>query len=218
MNSQSGKRLLLLGAGGHCSSVLDVLMEKNEYTHIGIVTKAGETFADTSFARWVGHDEDLLRLRQEGFTHGFVTVGSLSDTSTRRKLYALLLETGFLVPTIASTTAHVSPSAKLHPGAFIGKGVCINANSTVQQCAIINTGAIVEHDCSVGAFAHISPGAVLCGNVSVGADAHIGANATVIQGLSVGTGSQVGAGSVVTHSIGESVVAYGNPCEVRRSK
>ena len=33
------KRILLIGGGGHCKSVLDSLLEVNEYIEIGIVDK-----------------------------------------------------------------------------------------------------------------------------------------------------------------------------------
>lgn len=47
-------------------------------------------------------------------------------------------------------------------------------------------------------------------------DVWIGANVTIIGGVTIGKGSVIGAGSVVTRDIPSGVIAYGNPCRVRR--
>ena len=47
-------------------------------------------------------------------------------------------------------------------------------------------------------------------------DVWIGANVTIIGGVTIGKGSVIGAGSVVTRDIPSGVIAYGNPCKVRR--
>ena len=47
-------------------------------------------------------------------------------------------------------------------------------------------------------------------------DVWIGANVTIIGGVTIEKGSVIGAGSVVTRDIPSGVIAYGNPCKVRR--
>jgi len=116
----------------------------------------------------------------------------------------------------------------IHPSAILSKRCVIGAGSVVMQGAIIqpdakigrhciiNTGASVDHECIVGDFSHISPHATLCGNVSVGEGAWIGAGATVIPGVKIGKWSVIGAGSVVLKDIPDNVIAYGNPCKLKK--
>lgn len=44
----------------------------------------------------------------------------------------------------------------------------------------------------------------------------IGANVTILPGVTIGNNTVIGAGSVVTKSIPSNVVAFGNPCIVKR--
>lgn len=46
----------------------------------------------------------------------------------------------------------------------------------------------------------------------------IGANATILPSVIIGEKAIIGAGSVVTKDIPPNVIAYGNPCEVKRER
>lgn len=204
------KKLLLIGGGGHCSSVLSSVFALCKY-EVGIVD-----FTDTPVmgVSVVGKDDDLPNLKNMGWTDAFVTVGSLGNTGLRRRLYQMIKELGFTVPSIIDPTSIVAQDVKIGEGCFIGKGVVLNSGTVISECAIINTGAVIEHDCQIGAFAHISPGAVLCGQVRVGNDSHVGAGSVVRQQIAIGNGALVGIGSVVVQNIPDQVKAFGNPCKV----
>lgn len=207
MNSENG--ILLLGGGGHCKSVLSVLLVMNAYMRIGIVDEGTDAVLGVPV---VGSDKDVLDLRTAGYNCGFITVGNIGDTAARRRLWALLSECGFLIPNIIDPTAVVSPFVELGQGIFIGKNAVVNAGAVIGDGAIINTGCIVEHDDRIGDFAHVAPGAVLGGEVHIGNDTHIGSNATVLQGASIGERTIIGAGSVVVRDVAANIVGYGNPC------
>lgn len=207
------KRVLLIGGGGHCKSVLDSLLTMNLYSEIGIVEKEWGAAAILGIHQ-VGIDTELPQLFEHGWTDAFITVGGIGNASLRRKLYETIKSIGFSIPSFVDKTAVVAADVKFSEGIFIGKRAVVNVGTKLGVCSIINTGAIVEHDCVVGDFAHISPGAVLCGQVSIGKDCHVGAGSTVRQQLSIGEGAVVGIGSIVTKDVSSHVEAYGNPCRV----
>ena len=195
------RKLLLIGGGGHCKSILDALYRCDDYEEIGIVERdshAGSKILETYI---VGTDDDLPDLFQKGYTDAFVSVGSVGDSSLRHKLYQKISDIGFHIPNIIDPTAGIGAGCHLEAGVFVGKRAIVNADTVIEKAGIINTGAVIEHDCRIGAFAHVAPGAVVCGNVSIGGDSHIGANATVIQGVRIGEGVTIGAGSVVVKSV-----------------
>ncbi len=78
-----GKKLLLIGGGGHCRSVLDTARSAGIYDEFGIID-----FADCACpgVPVIGRDEDIPRLVREGWTDGIITVGSVGDTGIRRRL------------------------------------------------------------------------------------------------------------------------------------
>lgn len=220
---QESRKILLLGAGGHCRSVLDSLTALSCYDRIGLVNKINSeissvkekvSFGDILFAcPVVGADEDLKRLFQEGYTDAFITVGSIGETSVRRRLYKTLKQIGFHIPNIIDKTSVISSHALLGEGIFVGKNAVVNTNANIGNCAIINTSAVIEHECSIGDFVHVAPGAILGGNVTVGTGTHIGSGSVIRQGIRIGSGSMVGMGSIVVNNIADNVTAYGNPCK-----
>lgn len=207
---QKGK-ILLIGGGGHCRSVIDSLFQSSTFADIGIIDKISDAVLGIPV---LGDDDVLPALRRQGWTHAFVTVGSVGNTEIRRKLYNMICDMGFEIPNIIDSTAILAKDIRLERGIYIGKRAVLNSNVSLSTCAIVNTGAIIEHDCSVGAFSHISPGAVLCGGVSVGEDVHVGAGSAIGQQIQIGSNSIIGMGSNVIHDIPVGKVAYGNPCKV----
>lgn len=209
-----GNTLLLVGGGGHCSSVLDSVLQTNKYKRIGIIDN--DSTASHMGVAVVGTDDDLPRLWNEGWKDAFVALGSVNSTMNRRRIFSLLKEIGFYIPCIVDESAIVAKDVEIGEGTFVGKRAVVNAGTHIGRCVIINTGSIIEHDCNVGDMSHISTGAVICGNVSIGKDTHIGANSVVRQSVFIGNNSLIGVGSVVVKEIPDYVTAYGNPCRVVR--
>lgn len=207
-------RILLVGGGGHCRSVLDCLLRSGIYNEIGIVDRDPDADPSLIETPIIGTDDDLPVLFADGWINAAVTLGSVGHPNRRKSLYQRLKEIGFALPPIIDCSSVVGYETELQEGVFIGKRAVINCRVQVGPCSIINTGAIIEHDCRIGSFSHISPGATLCGEVFIGENTHIGAGAVVRQQLRVGRDCVIGAGSVVVKSIPDAVEAYGNPCRV----
>ena len=207
-----GNRLLLLGGGGHCRSVLDTIKSLRQYAEIAIIAPdAGETDG----IKVIGTDEDVPGLYEAGWRDAFITLGSVGDTRIRRRLYEMIDNLGFNIPSFIDPSAILAEGVKIGRGCFVGKRAVINAGCTIGNCAIINTAAVIEHDCVAGDFTHVSPGAVLCGDVKLADDVHVGAGAVVKQGVRIQNGTMVGMGSVVLTDLPQKATAYGNPCRVQ---
>jgi sugar O-acyltransferase (sialic acid O-acetyltransferase NeuD family) len=209
------RKILLIGAGGHCISVLDSLLATSIYEHIGIVGKVEETdnaILSIMGIPIIGNDDDLGRLYAEGYTDAFIAIGSIGDVSLRKKLYQIVKNIGFTIPNIIDNTSVISKHVKLGEGIYVGKEAVVNAFVTIGNCAIVNTSSVIEHECTIGDFVHIATGAILCGNVLIDENTHIGAGSTIKQGIHIGSNSLIGMGSVVLRDIGANKKAYGNPC------
>lgn len=212
------KKLLLLGAGGHCKSIIDTLLRSTEYSEIGIIEKKGNLTQSVLGIPVIGFDEDMQDLYGRGFTHAFVSLGSIGDTGARRRLASLISSIGFSVPNIIDESAHVSTNCKLGEGIYIGRNTVVNAGVSIGDHSIINTSSTIEHDCIIGEFVHVSTGSVLCGSVTVGNNTHVGANSVIRQQLKIGSNVMLGIGSVLMQNIPDQSIAYGNPCKVVSTK
>lgn len=203
------ERILLVGGGGHCRSVLDCLLRAGSCREIGIIDQ--ESGGELMGVSVIGCDADLPRLFAAGWRAAAVTLGSVGDPARRRMLYQTLREIGFALPVIADPSAVIGLEVELEEGIFIGKGAIVNSGTRVGCCGIINTGAILEHDCTLGDFVHVGPGGVLCGGTRVEENTHIGAGAVVRQQISIGRSVLIGAGSVVIRDIPNGCTVVGNP-------
>jgi sugar O-acyltransferase (sialic acid O-acetyltransferase NeuD family) len=212
------KKLLLIGGGGHCRSILDSLININQYKEIAIVDKKeniGKSILDIPI---IGCDDDLAELYQQGYNCAFITLGSIGDPSYRIRLFNILEKICFEIPNIIDVSAIVSENIVIQTGIYIGKNVVINVGTYIGKGAIINTASTIEHDCVIGAFSHIAPGTVLCGGVQIGENTHIGAKSVVKQQVKVGANTMIGMGSVVLRDVRDYMVAYGNPCKEVESR
>lgn len=205
-------RLILIGGGGHCSSVIDTIRRMNAFGEIVITDCDIAARSELMGYKIVGNDELLPQLFQDGFKMAFISIGSIKSTIRRQEVYQRAKDIGFKFPNLIDPSASVSESVRLGEGIFIGKNAIINTNAQIADLSIINTGAIVEHGCQIGKFSHVSVGAVVCGDSYVGDSVFIGANATVIQGVEIGDNSIIGAGSVVIKDVvpNSRVVGIGN--------
>lgn len=205
------KKILLVGGGGHCKSILDSLLELNEYAEIAIIDKSENVGSEIYGVPIIGDDSDLEALFHKGYTYAFVSLGSMGNPKLRIKLFDMLINIGFTIPSIIDKTAIVSKMSEVEYGTFIGKGAVVNTNVNIKKGSIINTRAVVEHDCNVGEFVHIAPNSTVCGGVIIGDYSHIGANSVIRQQIVIGKNITVGVGSVVVKNICDNVVGFGCP-------
>ncbi|AVQ37351.1 serine acetyltransferase [Clostridium botulinum] len=211
------KKIVLVGAGGHCKVIIDIIRSNNVYEIIGIIDKytTEKSLLDISI---IGDDNKLKEVYKDGVKNAFLCIGALGDLNLRNKIYNNLKEIGFKLPVLMHNTAIVSKYAAIEEGTCIMPGAIINSGAKIGKNCIINTGAIIEHDCVIEYNCHISPRAVLGGSVSIEKNTHIGIGATVIQGVNIGCNVTIGAGSVVISSIPDNVVALGIPSKIKKYK
>ena len=169
--------IILIGGGGHCRSVIDVIELENKYKIAGIVDKKELIGQDVLGYKVIGCDDDLAELFKR-YKLAIVTVGQIQSNTLRVKLFTLLKDIGYNLPTIISPLAYISKHATIKEGSVIMHHALVNANAKVGRNCIINTKALIEHDAVVEDNSHISTGAIINGGVVVKESSFVGSNAT----------------------------------------
>lgn len=188
------EKIILIGGGGHCKSVIDVIEQEGHFEIAGIIEKyAGESKAVLGYPL-IGTDDELEQLRKT-YTYACVTVGHITSNAVRVKLYEKLKALDFLLPVIISPLAYVSKHAQIDEGTVVMHQSCVNAGAKVAHNCIINSKALVEHDAIVEAHCHISTGAIINGGVQIKENSFVGSASTTKQGSIVS--GFIKAGSVV---------------------
>jgi sugar O-acyltransferase (sialic acid O-acetyltransferase NeuD family) len=178
------KEIILVGGGGHCRAVIDIIEQMDSYVIAGIVDKKELVGSEVLGYKVIGCDDDLEKLKDQ-IPDAIVTVGHIESNELRKKLYSKLKELGFILPSIVSPRAYIAKGASVDEGSVVMHDAIINSGSSVGKNSIINTKALVEHECIVEDNCHISTGAILNGNVVVKEDSFVGSGAVVVQGVRV---------------------------------
>jgi len=175
------QKILLIGGGGHCRSVIDVIEQSGCYSIAGIIDRPTEVGKEILGYRVIGCDDDLEALHQH-YTHAVVTVGQVRSNAIRVRLFEKLKKIGYLLPVIVSPLAYCSKHAEVGEGSVVMHHALINAGAKVGVNCIINTKALLEHDVEVGAHAHVSTATVLNGGVKIAPHTFVGSNTTSREG------------------------------------
>lgn len=175
--SQAGENILLVGGGGHCRSVIDVIEQQGKYRIAGIVDLREFVGQRVLGYPVVGCDGQLPELL-DTCQNAVITVGHLRSNSLRLKLYEVLKNIGYALPVITSPLAYVSRHAEIGEGTVVMHHALVNANAKVGKNCIINSKALIEHDVRVGDHCHISTASVLNGGAVVLDHTFVGSNAT----------------------------------------
>jgi sugar O-acyltransferase (sialic acid O-acetyltransferase NeuD family) len=192
--------IILVGAGGHARSCIDVIELSGQYKIAGLVEKDEINRKENLGYPIIGTDNDLENLRQK-YDNVLITVGQIKSPDSRVRLFQRLLELDYHLPVIVSPRAYISKHAKIGEGSIIMHGVIINANAKIGNNCIINNRALIEHDAVIGDHCHIATGAIINGEVSVGNETFIGSGAVTKQSISIGENCVIGAGEVLKNDI-----------------
>lgn len=192
--------LLLIGGGGHCRSVIDVIETGNKFVIRGIVQPNAESQASVYGYPVLGDDGDLPVLLADT-PNAIVTVGQIKTPSIRRRLFEILVSHGANIPVLVSPYAYLSSHANLSSGCVVMHGAIVNAGSQVGLNNIINTFALLEHDVQVGNHCHVATGARVNGEVIIEDGCFIGSGAILKQGIRIGCGSVIGAGAIISRNV-----------------
>ena len=190
------KKLLLIGAGGHCRSVIDVVRSTEEYEIVGAIGLAAEVGNLISGISVVGTDAELVRYT-ESADECLITVGQIGVARARPDIWKTLQELSVPMATVVASTAWVSSEAKLGTGTIVMHQALINAGAQIGDNCIVNTKALVEHDSVIGDHVHISTAAIVNGGVGVGSGSFVGSGSIIFHGIALEEQSVVSAGSIV---------------------
>ncbi|MFW2352989.1 NeuD/PglB/VioB family sugar acetyltransferase [Aliarcobacter butzleri] len=178
------EKIVLIGGGGHCHSVIDVIEQEKKYEIIGIVDTKKNIGKKVLDYKIIACDDDLETIFLS-CKNALITVGQIESNKIRVKIYNNLKQIGFNLPVIISPLAYVSNHSSIEEGTIIMHHALVNANTKIGKNCIINTKALIEHDCIVEDNCHISTASIINGGVTVKENSFFGSNATSKQSIEI---------------------------------
>lgn len=188
--------IILVGGGGHCVSVIDVIEQQGKYNIKGIIDIKENIGKNVLGYKIIGSDNDLQDLFLS-CPNAIVSVGQIKSSALRIHLFQKLKTIGYHLPIVISPLAYVSKYSLIGEGSIIMHQVLVNAGVKIGKNCIINTKANIEHGVQIEDFCHISTGTIVNGDCIVSRETFIGSNATISNGVTIPPNSIISAGEFV---------------------
>ena len=173
------KKIILIGAGGHCVSCVDVIELQRKFKIVGLIDNKKEKFLLDY--KIIGSDKKLKKL-SERIQYALITVGHIKNSKIRENLFKKVLNYGFKFPTIVSPLSYVSKRAAIGEGTIVMHGSIINAGAKIGKNCIINSKTLIEHDVVVE-DSFIGSCSVIKQNIKIGKNCFVNANLLIEKNL-----------------------------------
>lgn len=195
------RKIILIGAGGHAKSCIDVIKSTRKYKIIGILDKDKKGRFEN--IKILGNENYLNKIKNKTSISVSITVGQIKSYRLRENLFEKAKNLKFNLPKIISKYSLVSKKSSIDQGTMIFHKVFINSNVIVGKNCIINSSALLEHDVTIGDNCHISTGSILNGGVIIGNGTFIGSGSRIKEGVKVGNNCIIGMGSIIKKDISD---------------
>lgn len=212
--TQKAKKIVIIGASGHGSVVLDCVIKEGIYDCIGFLDSSKAPGTLNSGYEILGSEYDLPQLMQShGVSGAIVAIG---DNWIRRSVVHNLQ---ILVPNLEFiTTIHpdstIARDVILGRGSVILAGVRVCASASVGDHCILNTNSILEHDGLMHNYSSMAPMTCVGGNFTLGEFSALCIGAICIENIAIGRHSVIGAGAVVLEDVPSLVLVFGTPAKI----
>ena len=121
--------IILIGGGGHCKSVIDVIEQEGKFNIVGIIDRPEFLNSKCLGYPIIGTDSDLDDLAKK-YKYALITLGQLRSPLPRIKLFDLAIKANFVIPSIISPQAYLSKHAIIGQGVVVMNDALINANAS----------------------------------------------------------------------------------------
>ncbi len=178
------KPILIIGAGGHANSCIDVIEESNKFYIAGFISPK-HSINDRIFNyKILGKTDNYFNFFPK-IMHAAICIGQIKSSKPREETYKKLKAVGFKLPTFIAKSSYVSNKAKIEEGTIILNKCVVNSNANIGKCCIINTSSVIEHDVDIKKFCHISTSVTINGGCIIGEKSFVGSGSILKESITL---------------------------------
>jgi len=203
--------MLIIGAGGHASEVLDELFKLQMSSDLFF-------YDDLTNNEYFQYDYKIfhsIKQVQLFFPNEFTFCLGIGFPSLRKYFADRFSNIGGVLQGVISRSSKIgSFNVNINQGVDIMSDATISSNVSIGKGCLINRSVLIHHDCNIGEFCEIAPGAIILGNVKIGDLTLIGAGAIVLPNIKIGKNCTIAAGAVVTKNVEDNTIVKGVPARI----
>jgi sugar O-acyltransferase (sialic acid O-acetyltransferase NeuD family) len=177
------KKIILIGAGWHCVSCIDVIEMQRKFKIVGLIDNKKKNFLLNY--KIIGNDKELKKFSRK-IQYALITTGCIKNSKIRENLFKKISNYGFKFPVIISPLSYVSKHASIGEGTIVMHGSVINAGAKIGKNCIINSKSLIEHDVVIEDYCHISTRSTVNGGVIIKKNSFVGSCSVIKQNLKIG--------------------------------
>lgn len=212
------QNVVIFGASGHGSVVLDCIEKEAKYNVVGFVDSFEEKGTHVNGYSVLGSEYDLpFLIEKYQLLGGIIAIG---DNSTRNLVVERILKIApeFHYVSAVHPNAQLGKNVQIGIGSVVMPGVTINANALIGNHCILNTNSSLDHDGFMSSFSSLAPNVCVGANFILGKGSAICLGTNIIENITIGEYTVVGAGSLVVGNITDHVLVYGAPAKIIKKR
>lgn len=213
----SGKRIVVIGAGGFAREVKWLIGEINRATpsfeFAGYVVSDLDRIGEHDSRSEILGDFGWLRANRARFDLLAIGIGT---PAVRLKVGRELIPEfpAEMWPALIHPTVRLDrETAELGHGVLLCAGTVGTVNLRFRPFSLVNLCCTIGHEADIGEGVVLNPTVNVSGGVVLEEGVLVGTGAQVLQYLQIGRNATVGAGSVVTKDVPEGVTVVGIPAK-----
>lgn len=212
------QNVVIFGASGHGSVVLDCLEKEGKYNFVGFIDSFQKKGTALNGYKVLGAENDLPELIDS--YHIFGGIVAIGDNWIRSsmvdRISKIVLDFNYIK--VIHPYSEIGKDVQIGKGSVVMPGVTINANTLVGNHCILNTKSSLDHDGFMSHFSSLAPNVCIGGNLILGQGSAVCLGTNIIENITIGSNCIIGAGSLVVGNIVSDVLAYGAPAKVIRKR
>ena len=200
------ERVLILGAGGGCNLVLDILT-RYSLQRAEIILDSNKNLHNKTMmgVKVVGTINMIDELWGAGKFDAVIST-IVKDNDERREIFEAITSKGIPFTNIIDVTANIRTNVKLGKGNLIVSGCYLAPSVTLGDNNFLAAYTAIEHHSSVGSHCTFGPRFTASGKVNIGDSCKFGTGVFVEPFVKIGNNTTIASGAIITGHIPENSI------------
>ena len=188
------RRIVLIGAGGHAKSCINLIERLNEFKIIGLTDSKKRGYL---LNYKILGDDTVLEQKKFRNINLCLSFGSIFNINLRKKIFQKLKNKGFNFPILVSKESSISKFSEIGSGTMIMGNTFVNAGASIGENCIINNNSLIEHDVKIGNNSQISTSVTVNGSCKIGSNCFIGSGTIIRNNIKIKNNSFIKMASII---------------------
>ncbi len=188
------RRIVLIGAGGHAKSCINLIERLNEFKIIGLTDSKKRGYL---LNYKILGDDTVLEQKKFRNINLCLSFGSIFNINLRKKIFQKLKNKGFNFPILVSKESSISKFSEIGSGTMIMGNTFVNAGASIGENCIINNNSLIEHDVTIGNNSQISTSVTINGSCKIGNNCFIGSGTIIRNNIKIKNNSFIKMASII---------------------